>query len=61
MSNRKYLAQWVQVVSSDSPHSGKVGVVMDEEFLHNGVMCCRIIVGDEAVAAESRHLKKIQV
>lgn len=61
MNNRKYLALWVQVVSPDSPHDGKAGVVMDEEFLYNGILCCRIIVGKEVIAAESRHLKKIQV
>lgn len=61
MNQRKYLAQWVQVSNSGTQHEGKVGVVMDEEFLHNGIMCCRLIVGKEVIAVESRHLKKIQV
>lgn len=61
MNQRKYLAQWVQVVGSDSSNDGKVGVVMDEEYLHNGVLCCRIIVGKDTIAVESRYLKKIQV
>jgi len=34
---------------------------MDEEYLHNGVMCCRVIVGPEVIPVESQYLKLIQV
>jgi hypothetical protein len=61
MNNRKYLAQWVQVLNSNTSHDGKVGVVMDEEYLHNGIMCCRIVCSKENIAVESRYLKKVQV
>lgn len=58
---RKYLAQWVQVMNSCAQHSGKIGVVMDEEYLHNGVLCCRIIIEKGIIAVEAHHLKKIQI
>jgi len=61
MNQRKYLAQWVQVVGSNSQDEGRVGVVMDEGYLHNGVLCCRVIVGKDVIAVEARCLKKIQV
>ena len=58
---RKYLAQWVKIINEDSPHYKKCGVVMDEEYLYNGVMCCRIILQKEVVAVEPRFLKIIHV
>jgi|688.fasta_scaffold850277_2 hypothetical protein len=58
---RKYLAKWVQILQLDSEFYRKTGVVMDEEYLHNGVMCCRVIVGPNVVPVESQYLKLIQV
>jgi hypothetical protein len=60
-TKRKYLAQWVKIDQSASPHNKKCGVVMDEEYLHNSVMCCRVIVGPEVIPVESQYLKLIQV
>jgi len=60
-TKRKYLAQWVQIVDPDSIHYKRCGVVMDEEYLHNGIMCCRVICGPDMISIESRHLKLIQV
>jgi len=58
--NRKYLTQWVQIVDPDSAHYKRCGVVMDEEYLHNGVMCYRIICGPDVIPVEPQNLKLIQ-
>ena len=58
-TKRKYLARWVKILDENSPYYKKDGVVMDEEYVHNGVMCCRIILQKEVVAIESRFLKII--
>lgn len=58
---RKYLAQWVQVTGSDSQDEGKAGVVMDEECLYNNKIYCRVIVKNEVILVEAKHLKKIHV
>ena len=60
-TKRKYLALWVKIDQPASPHHKKCGVVIDEECLHNGVMCCRVIVGHEVIPVESQYLKLIQV
>ena len=56
-TKRKYLARWVQILDQDSLFYKKAGVVMDEEYVRNGVMCCRIILGKDIVAIESQYLK----
>lgn len=60
-TKRTYLAQWVRIDQPNSPHYKTCGVVMDEEYLHNGVMCCRVIVGKDAVPVEAQYLTLIQV
>lgn len=60
-TKRKYLAQWVQIVDPDSTHYKKCGVVMDEEYIHNGIMRCRVIIGKDVVPVEAQHLILIQV
>lgn len=61
MKKKRYLANWVQVTDPSSDYYKKVGVVMDEEYLHNGVLCCRIILQKEVIAVEPRFLKIIQM
>lgn len=58
---RKYLGNWVQILQVDSKYYRKAGVVMDEEHLHNGVMCCKVDIGPEIVPIEPQYLKLIQV
>lgn len=58
---RKYLAEWVQIIDSNSPHFKKCGVIMDDEYPHNGMMCYRVISGPEVIIIEPQHLKLIQM
>jgi hypothetical protein len=60
-TKRKYLARWVQILDNNSSFYKKAGVVMDEEYLHNGIMCCRIILDEEIVAVEAQYLKVLEV
>lgn len=60
-TKRKYLAQWVQINLETSAYYKKCGVVMDEEYLHNGLICCLVILGKDVVPIESQYLKLIQV
>ena len=61
-TKRKYLAQWVRIDKTNSPYYRKCGVVMDEEHLHNGVMCCKIILGGSHIASiEHQFLTLIQM
>jgi|APGre2960657423_1045063.scaffolds.fasta_scaffold654422_1 hypothetical protein len=56
----KYLAQWVKINQPTMSHHGKCGVVMDEDYLYNGVICCRVIIGPEVIPVEAEYLKLIQ-
>lgn len=57
----KYLARWVQIIDPSSLHFKKCEVVIDEECLYAGVMCCKLIIGSKIVFVESRYLKLIDI
>lgn len=60
-TKRKFLAEWVQIIDPNSPHFKKCGVIMDDDYLHNGVVCFRVISGPDVITIEPQHLKLIQM
>ncbi len=60
-TKRKYLSRWVKINKPDSIHHKKCGVVMDEEYIYNGTMCCRVIMESTIIPIEFQYLMLIQV
>lgn len=58
---KKLLATWVKVTNRDLPTYNKTGVVMDDDFLHNGVICCRVIINKDVHCIEAQYLQPITV
>lgn len=60
-STDKLIAKIVKVKNRDLPSYNKTGVVMDDDTLHNGVICCRVIIGDGVHYIEADDLQIVPV
>ena len=59
-TKRKFLARLVLINDQDSLFYKKIGVVMDEDFHYNGVICCRVIVDKDVIIIDPYNLKIIE-
>jgi len=60
-SRTKLLARIVRVNNTSLDPHNKTGVVMDDDYLHNGVICCRVIIAGKVYCIEADDLQVVPV